>query len=565
MIVIEIAGGRLRATQVRGSGSSATVAASWNDAIPGDWTSANEEMIASWLKGGLKESGVGKGEGIIILGRGMATLKSVRVPVVPEGELPTVVGYALENTVSGDEQVVDFQMGPIVPVSATESELDVLTATIPVEKLEVLKKVFTKVGVVPKRVTLRPYGTRRALAGKGKSEGTEGILLLTDDGAEISVWSGEKLRLCRWISSKGGISADRLGNDVRRTLAAFHAESGEDHVGRLTLVGDPSGEISDPLAEILSLPISVASVASGGGEMIPSVGGAELGISSPIDFLKPKKSAVASNMTRVRLLAGTLLAVVVAGIGYVIFNRESTRRDDQIASLQAEWAMVKQQIAELKPTTDRYQVIEDWIESGDPLLDELQEVAAQLPDTSDLFLTGLEYNAGQNNQPGTIKLDGLSRDQSIVTRAQTMIAGRQEGRYDIVPRGLDPGADVGPFVWRFGLDLGFDPLSIADYAARAEDRAKTLDALKPPPNMIRKEMTLERKLAVSSGSTKAERKEAKQAAKEEAGKGASGSELRRRKVEELKKLTPEEREAAIAKEPKFLQKQLRQELKKEGQ
>ncbi len=52
MIVIEIAGGRLRAAQVRGSGSSASVAASWSDAIPGEWTSANEETIAAWLKGG---------------------------------------------------------------------------------------------------------------------------------------------------------------------------------------------------------------------------------------------------------------------------------------------------------------------------------------------------------------------------------------------------------------------------------------------------------------------------------------------------------------------------------
>ncbi len=564
MIVIEISGGRLRVAQVRGSGPSATVSASWSDAIPGDWTNANEQTIALWLRGGWKESGVGKGESIVLLGRGMVTPKSVRVPVVPEGELPTVVAYALESSAGGEDVVVDFQAGPIVPVSATESELDVLTATMPTERLDVLKKVLAKVGLVPKRVTLRPFGTRGALSVKGKGEGTEGILLLSDDGVEISVWSAGKLRLCRWISAKGGLSADRLGNDVRRTLAAFHAESGEDHVARWILAGDQAEELAGPLAETLALPTSVASLASISSELIPLVGSVDLGTSVPIDFLRPKRAAVASNMTRVRLLAGTLLAIVVAGAGYMFFNQESAKRDSQIASLQTEWAMVKQQITELKPTTDRHQVIQDWIESGDPLLDELQEVAAQLPDTSDLFLTGLEYNAGQNNQPGTIKLDGLSRDQSIVTRAQTMIAGRQEGRYDIIPRGLDPGADVGPFVWRFGLDLGFDPLSIADYAARAEDRAKTLDALKPPPDMIRKEMTLERKLATTSGSTKADRKEAKQAAKEEGGKGASGSELRKRKIEELKKLPPEEREAAITKEPKFLQKQLRQELKKEG-
>jgi hypothetical protein len=79
--------------------------------------------------------------------------------------------------------------------------------------------------------------------------------------------------------------------------------------------------------------------------------------------------------------------------------------------------------------------------------------------------------------------------------------------------------------------------------------------------MVRQEVSLERK-PTTAASGKADRKEAKQAAKAEA--SATGSDLRRRKIEELRKLPPDQREAALAKEPKFLQKQLRQELKKEG-
>jgi hypothetical protein len=565
MIIVELAGSRIRVADVRDRGSSAKASAQWSAAVPQEWSTENEELLTPWLKAGLKEAGIGKGDAVVLLGRGVVTFKSVRVPVVPEAELPTVVHFALDaEGPTGAEMVIDFQAGPIVPINATESELDVLTVSIPTSRLEVIRTVLSKAGLTIKRVTVRPIATRLSIGPLAGDRPTEGLVYLSDDGVEIALWTGSKLRLCRWVSL-GPIprSADRLANEVRRTLASFHAESKDDHVSKLILLGDEATELSHPIEERLSVPTEVASTVHAEGTSFSLIGGADLPSPCPIDFLKPKRTAPVSDQRRVRMLVGGLLAVVCAAAGYIWFSKETARRDSQIQSLQAQLAQVTQEIKTLQPTSDRHKVIKDWIDSGDPVLDELQEVAAQLPDTSDLFLTGLEYNAGQNKQPGTIKLDGLSRDQSIVTRAQTMIAGKTEGRYDIIPRGIDPGADVGPFVWRFGLDLGFDPMSIAKYAERAADRAKTLEALRPPPNMVRQEISLARTNATSAGSpSKAEKKEARQAAKAE---GAStGSELRKRKIDELKKLPPEEREAALAKEPKFLQKQLRQDLKKEG-
>jgi Tfp pilus assembly PilM family ATPase len=565
MIVVELAGGRIRVADVRDPGSKAALGTVWSAPFPNELTPAHDETNGLWLKAALKEAGLGRGEAQVLLGRGVVTCKSVRVPVVPEAELPTVVFYALDSSAApAGDLVTDFQAGPVVPINATESEQDVLTASLPSERLETIRSILTKAGLVPRRITLRPYATRAALGPVRADSPTEAVIYLAEDGAEISLWSGSKLRLCRWMTlTPAQRSAERLANDLRRTLAAFHAEAGDDHVGKILLLGDDANELAPSLQEQLSIPTTASSLSGRESNHWALVGGADLASPCPIDFLKPKRTAPVSNQQRVRVLAGTLLAVLLAGGAYVWFSREAARRDGQIQSLQSQLAQLTQEIKTLKPTSDRHQVIKEWIESGDPVLDELQEVAAQLPDTSDLFLTGLEYNAGQNKQPGTIKLDGLSRDQSVVTRAQTSIAGKAAGRYDIIPRGLDPGADVGPFVWRFGLDLGFDPLSIAEYAERAGARAKTLEALKPPPSMVRQEMSLARASSTAPASpSKSDRKEAKQAAKAEG--SATGSDLRKKKIEELKKLPADQREAAIAKEPKFLQKQLRQELKKEG-
>ena len=417
---------------------------------------------------------------------------------------------------------------------------------------------------------LRAFGLRSLLPSTPGSSESDVVLYAAEDSIEVSVWTGKQIRLCRSIAIVGGaVSPSRCVNEIRRTLAAFHSQSEKGEVTSITLMGRDSAEVAQETRNTTALTIQECPSFDLELDFLALAGGAaavDERATWPIDFLRPKKAIAQSDRKRTKALLGALLAVIIGGGGFFWFRREILRRDQQIASLNAEVAQLTSEITEYKPTTERYQIISQWVKSGEMLLDELQEVAAALPDTSDMVLTGLEYNAGQNDQPGTIKLDGLSRDQRIVTQAQTQFASTTDKRYEVIPRGLDPGSDVGAFVWRFGLDLMIDPLSMAQYAARSNSRTKAIEKLSPPVDMVRKEMPLAHKAAPAPG-TKPAGKDGK-TEKKEGGTAESSSDegesVIDKKIKELLKLPPEQREAEIAKEKKFQQKLIRNAIKRAG-
>jgi len=579
MIGIELTGNRIRVADVRGKGSAARVHGSWSDGLPTELVTSKAEQLGKWLKEKLKAAGIGGGEAVVLLGRGVVSVKSIRVPVVPDNELPQIVSFTVEGTTSQiGETIVDYQSGPIHAGANAESgdELEVFTAVATAESIDVIRKMLAKAGLNPKRIGLRAYGYHATLPRSSKSNDCDLVLYASEDSIEVSVWTADQLRISRSIPLVGGaVAAARCVNEIRRTLASFHSQSDQENVHRLTLLGRHTEEIAAEVREATNLEIKEIQISDVDADLIAIVGGAGAADDKsvwPIDFLRPKKAVAQANQKRTLALVGALAFVIIGGGGFFVFRRELDKRDRQLASLNAEIAQLTSEINEFKPTTERHEIIKQWVGSGDMLLDELQEVAAALPDTSDLILTGLEYNAGQNDQPGTIKLDGLSRDQSIVTQAQTQLASTTDKKYDVIPRGLDPGADVGAFVWRFGLDLTIDPLSLSQYAARADVRNKALDKLLPPVDMVRNVISLAHQ-AVTSGSkdtkvagkdSKEDRKAEKRDAKAESASSSGGGSSVDKKIANLLKLSPEEREKEIAKEKKVYQSLLRSALKKAG-
>ena len=573
MIGIELTANRIRVADVRGKGSDARISASFTETFPTELVPAKGDDLGKWLKTKLRAAGIGSGDAVVLLGRGIASLKTIRVPVVPDNELPQVVSFAVEgNTSQVGETIVDYQSGPIHTGASPETgdELEVFTAVAGVETIEAIKKMLAKAGLNPKRLGVRAYGVRALLPPTLKSSACDIVLYAAEDSIEVSVWMGVQLRLCRSIAIVGGaVSPSRCVNEIRRTLASFHSQSEEGDVTSITFLGRDTAQVAEETRNTTALTIHDSPFPELDADFLAIVGGtsaADDKATWPIDFLRPKKAAPQSDQKRTMALVGALVAVIVGGGGFFLFNRELSRREREIKSLSAEVAQLTAEINEYKPTTERHEVIKQWVNSGDGLLDELQEVAAALPDTSDMILTGLEYNAGQNDQPGTIKLDGLSRDQRIVTQAQTQFASTSDKRYEVVPRGMDPGSDVGAFVWRFGLDLMIDPLSMAQYAARSESRTKAIEKLAPPVDMVRKEMPLAHQAPASASTDK---KVAAKGGKGEKNEGTSaeakpedGETVIDKKIKELLKLTPEQREVEISKEKKFQQNMLRKAIKR---
>lgn len=584
MIVVELTSDRIRVADVDGAGRSARVAASFSQPLPQELAPQSVEALAAWLRGRLQESKLRKGECVCVLGRGLVVLKTIRVPVVPDNELAGVVAFAVEGALhQPGPATVDFQPGPIHPAADGQGsdEQEVTAAVAPAAVVEAAKGMLAKAGLPCKKMGVRPFAVRAGCRVETPADGGAVALLHSSpDALELSIWTGEHLRSCRWMAPTSSTTPDRIVNEVRRTLAAFHAQSDGSNVAKLLTAGEDAPALVGPLKAALSNDVETLDPGGAAAEHAAPLGAAALAASRahwPIDLLRPKRvSAAASPSRRTLVLAGAFAAVLVAG-GALQLSRAFAARNDQINLLTARLAQMDQEISRYKPITDRHATLAEWVDAADPILDELQEVAAILPDTSELFLTSFEYNSGQRDSPGTVKLDGLARQQSHVTRLQTKLVEESKGRYEVVPRGVDPGADVASFVWRWGLDLAIEPLEPAGYAEHSAARKETLEVLKPPEGRTRNELSLARgegggpatsrggrtDRRGSSGRSGGERGRPSDAGRSgDAGRsseggGAETSKFFEDKVAAIRKLPPEEREEAIQSEPRFLQKRLR--------
>jgi Tfp pilus assembly PilM family ATPase len=577
MIVVELASDRIRVADVEGVGRSARVSAAFSLPLPQELAPQSVEALAAWLRGQFENSKLRKGDCVCVLGRGVVVLKTIRVPVVPDNELAGVVAFAVEGALHlPGPTTVDFQPGPIHPAADGQpsDEQEVAAAVASAAVVETVKGMLAKAGLPCRRMGVRPFAVRAGCRVETSGDGGAVALLYTSpETLELSIWTGGHLRSCRWMAPASSTTPDRIANEVRRTLAAFHAQSDGANVAKLLAAGADAPSLVGPLKTALSNEVEMLDVGEVAAEHAAALGAAALAASRapwPIDLLRPKRVSAAVNPSRRTLiLAGAFVLVLVVG-GALQLLRAFSARNDQINLLTARLAQMDQEIARFKPITDRHATLAEWVESADPILDELQEVAAILPDTSDLFLTSLEYNSGQRDSPGTIKLDGLARQQSHVTRLQTKLIEESKGRYEVVPRGLDPGADVASFVWRWGLDLAIEPLEPAGYAERSAARKETLELLKPPEGRTRNELSLARGGGGGPTTSRGGRPDRRASTVRSSDRGRPGDEERsgegggaatskffEDKVAAIRKLPPEEREEAIQSEPKFLQKRLR--------
>lgn len=572
MIVVELSGDRIRVADVVGANGQASLNRSISEELPKALSVSSAAELAAWLKQKTLEASIRPGDAICVLGRGYVTLKALQVPVVPDNELPGVVLFAVEGaTHEAGSIVVDFYPGPIQAGAGDQpDEQEILAAVASTETLDAVRAVLAKAGFTARRIIARPYAVRSAIPQAVVADDESvGVVYISTDTLEVSLWTGEHLRICRWVSVGPSVSEERMVNEVLRTIAVFHSGAAISEIQRVVVLGEDAPSLLSPLRAGLSSDVQLAPTAMPI-DFLPLIGaGATAGSKAPwpIDLAHPKKAkSTAARWSKNLVLASILAAVLVVGGGSTI-ARAFWSRDARIRDLQEELSRLDQSIAAIAPPEKRYAATKRWVESADPILDELQEIALALPDTSELFVTSLEYRAGFEPQPGSIRIDGLARAQPVVTRAQERLARESKGRWKVTPNNFAPTGDVAPFDWQWGLELSMEQsLAPAAYSERLPERQKGVEALDPGQGQARNDLRLTKK----SGSGQAARSNASRSGRPSRPSSSAESESDStrffdEKVESIRKLPQEQWEEAIQQEPRFMQKRLRKALEtKEG-
>lgn len=594
---VDLIGSRLLVAELESRKS--TVVKVMTSDLPAELKPENAHRLGEWLKSQLAAAGMSAKDAVCTLGRDRVTLRSIEMPVCPEPELPAMVAFEAEDSWNqpGVEPVVDFEAGPV-----GEMGREVFVAMAAKPMVDTLVEMLSTAGLTCHHMSLRPHATHHAWHTYADvQEGNTLFVVPGDENFDLSIWLGRQLASCRSLKFNATENpSKRIVSEVRRTIVSHHSHFPDAQVERVIVCAPNHYSLAEALREELGIPVDRFDLTQhlevDGGELnagiVAAVGAALQQFSKqpwPIDLLNPKKPPVVRDRTRsVAVMAGLLLALLP--IGAVVYGKQQiAEKQRQIDFYAQELGRLNAELAARKPMLKRHEEIANWAHGEMNWLNELQELSARLPDTSELYLTRLDMGAGKKNEPGSVALDVRTRLPSTVTERITQLAQHESARYSVklgTSRFID---DSSEYVYFFALDAKVEPLSDQAVKELGPTWKETLAKLEPKDGTRRVPIELQRPAAVAKASNStssakseaakpqsestAEKSDSAPASKPESSATAAKTEQPSTSgsdddgvdlIERLKAMSYEEREAKINSLPRFLQMTVRKKLKESG-
>ena len=281
----------------------------------------------------------------VLLPRQSVTIHRISLPQVPDAELPAMVRLqaATKLTVPIESVSLDFAPLPVITDSPTR---DVLLVTTPAEQIKSIRTALSACNLQVKSVRATSFCIATAaaraglLADQGNPSLVDAIVLLRSDFIEVTFVKGSAVLFSHSGASWG--SAENVDKAVRSELTRARMAAaevlGEYRIGRLILIGQPeiTAAVSDQISarvdgaalercdpavtffsstEITELgspgesKLSAASmVAIAGAIHVTSENKVE-----GVDLVNPRRPPEKKDLTRVKILGGTLAALLVFG------------------------------------------------------------------------------------------------------------------------------------------------------------------------------------------------------------------------------------------------------------
>jgi hypothetical protein len=202
-----------------------------------------------------------------------------------------------------------------------------------------------------------------------------------------------------------------------------------------------------------------------------------------VDFLNPRRRPPPPSRSR-RLIWSASAACVLLAAGFSWVHSSLAGMDDQISQLRKKAKDLDKPVEKAKEMERAAQEIGAWADSDVNWLDELRELAVEMPPARDVLLTRLNMGANtvlQSSKPGNfaaqIDLEGLLRGAE--SAAQLEAALRDEF-HSVQGRNLQQDSTRSGYAWKFTSSIAATPEPGDSYRKHAEaaeaKRAATSDA-----------------------------------------------------------------------------------------
>jgi len=474
-------------------GDSVTIEQAFTVPLPtrGDAASKTEIDTGELIASAVAERRLGRVQGLVAVGRASIELKQLSLPPAPDEELANLVRFqALQEFNSLDDWPLDF-----IPFAGPDdAPRQVLAAAMSPELVEQIRQTCKRARITPERLVLRPCASASLLCRRGDST-TERVRLLVDvlsDEADLTVLDDEQVVFLRTARLPGDVLTGPevyrpLLGEIRRTVAAAHNQlggqkvesihlcgSGPAHTELATRIADATGlptRLFDPFEGLTLAPELARSMPDATGRFAPLLGmllDEADHARHAIDFLNPRRAAPPPSPRRKLILAGGGAAAVVALGAWWVWSG-LVALDAEIGELTARSKGADKTVEKAKELDLAAQAIEAWAGGDINWLDELRELAGDLPRQQDVILTKLVMSAGQNGgaatHSGRIELEGLMRETST---SGVLEAGLRDEYHNIEGRNLKSDASQEGYGWKFASTVSVSPESPEEYQKRGK-------------------------------------------------------------------------------------------------
>ncbi|TWT52458.1 Competence protein A [Rubripirellula amarantea] len=436
-------------------------------------TGAMAKDVATVLREHVSENGLQNVEALVAIGRGKAELREMKLPPVPNEELPDMVRFqAIRSFASaGDSATVDFLV-----TDRTDTSIEMIAAAIGPNKLNEIRKCCESAGLLPKRIALRPLSTAALYLTRVGNDPKANIVLvdLLADDAEIVIAKNGKVIFVRTVRMPKGTDARNraLSGELKRSLVACGADARPDKV---VLWGKPSVHVGDQqiLAEACNATVEIVDpfdlvdvdkktakeLPDHVGRLAPLVGMLAADGGHPerlIDFLNPRqRPEEPPQKWKNALLIGVPAAAALL-LAYLVYSKFSSL-DQQIAELKSTNASMKSSVDQAVESVGKTEQIDQFLDGNVQWLDELKRLADQMPPSNEMIVRSISATADQREGGGKLQVTGAVVSPSVIDDFEQAL---RDGAHEVIGDGASEEKKDTTYRWGFSESIQVGPESL---------------------------------------------------------------------------------------------------------
>ena len=400
-----------------------------------------ESDPATTLRNVVKEERVESCPALLALGRSKVELLYLTLPPCAQAEIPILLRNQLLRELPNfaERDPLDF----LTLDDNTDSERNVLAATIPLLNRQSLLRSFRAVGRAPKRIGLRSLLAAELVAhGNLISEAVLSVCVVGND-VDLAILEGRQIVSVRSFRLPDGLSltetTERIASEIQRTVTVgIDGQSGVS-VKQILLFGNDDEwttlvdtlrkrDLDVQLIDPFTLPhVTAKTVPDQPGRFAPLLGllsGELANRKTAIDFLNPKEPPRPANYALLAVLTLFLLGIV--GYGLFYWNQQVVKKlEQEVATLEEEDKQVTGKFQQLQPIWNVLRNTQLWDTQGTIWLDELRELSIVLPTEQELVVTQMSFAVSTNpRSTGQILLNGMVRDPAVLYTFQNQLKAK---------------------------------------------------------------------------------------------------------------------------------------------